>query len=52
MKVLERVLEGLIRDRVSIDGMQFGFMPGRGTTDTISIVRQLQERFTLKKKDV
>ena len=52
MKVLERVLEGLIRDRVSIDGMQFGFMPGRGTTDAIFIVRQLQERFIERKKDL
>ena len=25
--------------------MQFGFMPGRSTTDTIFIVRQLQEKF-------
>ena len=28
-----------------IDNMQFGFMPGRGTTDTIFIIRQLLERY-------
>ena len=43
MKVLERVVEGLIRQRVEIDEMQCGFMSGRGTTDAIFIVRQLQE---------
>ena len=44
MKVLERVVEGLIRQRVEIDEMQCGFMSGRGTTDAIFIVRQLQEK--------
>ena len=32
-----------------IDDMQFGFMPGRGTTDAIFILRQLQEKFLEKK---
>ena len=44
MKVLERLMEGLIRQRVEIDEMQCGFMSGRGTTDAIFIVRQLQEK--------
>ena len=44
MKVLERVVEGLIRQRVEIDEMQCGFMSGRGTTDAFFIVRQLQEK--------
>ena len=44
MKVLERVVEGLIRQRVEIDEMQCGFMSGRGTTDAIFIVRRLQEK--------
>ena len=44
MKVLERVVECLIRQRVEIDEMQCGFMSGRGTTDAIFIVRQLQEK--------
>ena len=44
MKVLERVVEGLIRQRNEIDEMQCGFMSGRGTTDAIFIVRQLQEK--------
>ena len=44
MKVLERVVEGLIRQRGEIDEMQCGFMSGCGTTDAIFIVRQLQEK--------
>ena len=44
MKVLERVMEGLVRQRVEIDEMQCGLMSGRGTTDAIFIVCQLQEK--------
>ena len=44
MKVLECVVEGLIRQRVEIDEMQCGFMSGRGTTDATFIVCQLQEK--------
>ena len=29
MKVIERVLERRIREKVKIDAMQFGFMPGK-----------------------
>ena len=50
MKVLERVLEKRIRCHVSIDKMQFGFMPGKGTTDAIFIMRQVQEIYQAKKK--
>ena len=50
MKVLEHVVESLIRQRVEIDEMQCGFMSGCGTTDAIIIVRQLQEKhFTANK---
>ena len=38
MKGIERVIEKIIRERISIDDMQFGFMPGRGTTDAIFIL--------------
>ena len=30
--------------------MQFGFMKGKGTTDAIFIVRQMQEKFRVKGK--
>ena len=38
MKILERIVDGLIRHLVSIDDSQFGFVPGRGTTDAIFVV--------------
>ena len=50
LKVLERIVDTVIREIVDIDGMQFAFVPERGTTDAIFILRQLQERF-LSSKD-
>jgi len=35
MKVIECVFERRIRKKVKVDTMQFGFMPGTGTTDAI-----------------
>ena len=45
IKVLERIVDGLIIQVVSIDNSQFGFVPGRGTTDAVFVVRQLQEMY-------
>ena len=50
LKVLERVVEQLIRKKAQINDMQFGFMPGRGTTDAIFIVRQMQEKYLAANK--
>ena len=50
MKILERIVDGLIRQVVSIDDSQFGFVPGRGTTDAIFVVRQLQEKYLAANK--
>ena len=50
MKIVERVLEGRIRELVNIDSMQFGFMPGRGTTDALFVVRRMLEEYKDKKK--
>lgn len=51
MKVLENVLNIIIRGQVSIYEMQFGFMPNKGTTDTIVILRQLHEKYVQSKKN-
>ena len=50
MKVLERIVDDLIRQLVSIDDSQFGFVPDRGTTDGIFVVRQLQEKYLAANK--
>ena len=47
MKGIERVFEKRIRCQVSIDSIQFGLMPGKGT---ICIMRQVQEKHQAKKK--
>ena len=38
MKILERIVDGLIRQVVSIDDSQFGFVPRGDTTDAIFLV--------------
>ena len=43
IKNFERVLERKMRNLISVDDIQFGFRPGRGTTDAIFIVKQIQE---------
>ena len=50
MKRIDRVIEKIIRERVFIDDMQFRFMLGRGTTDAIFILRQLQEKHLAENK--
>ena len=50
MKIVERVLERRIRTLVNLDKIQFGFMPGKGTVDTIFIVRRMQEEYQKKDK--
>ena len=45
MKGIERIADSLIRQMMSIDDSQFGFVPGRGTTDAIVVVQQLQEKY-------
>ena len=50
MKILERIVDILIRRLVSIDDSQFGFFPGRGITDAIFVVRRLQEKYLAAKR--
>ena len=45
MKVMERIADSLIRQVVTFGEMQFWFIPGRGTTDVIFVIRQLQEKY-------
>ena len=50
MKTIERVLDLVIRSQVDINSMQFGFVPGWGTTDAIFILCQLQGKHLGKHK--
>ena len=52
MKILEHILDTIIQDQVSISNMQFGFIPGIGTTDVIFILRRLREKDMQKKKNI
>ena len=52
MKVMERVIECRLQEIVDVDAMQFGFMPGRGTTDLIFIDRQLLEKCIEKNRNL
>ena len=50
MKIVERVLEKRIRELVKVDDMQFGFMPGKGTTDVLFILQGRKRSFVEEKK--
>ena len=44
MEVYERIIDSRVREQVAVDEIQFGFMPGKGTTDATFILRQTQEK--------
>ena len=52
MKLWERVIEARIRKEVTIAEQQFGFMPGKSTTDAIFSLRMLKEKFSEGQKAV
>ena len=51
MKLWERIIEARIRKEVTIAEQQFGFMPGRSTTDAIFCLRMLLEKWTEGQKE-
>ena len=44
MKLWEKVIDSKIRNDVTIAEQQFGFMPGRSTTEAIFCLRMLMEK--------
>ena len=52
MKVIERIFERRLQKVVKLDEMQMGFMPDRGTTDAIFIMRQLLEKYEMAGRDL
>ena len=45
MNAWERIIEARLRDRVEISKQQYGFMPGKGTTDAMFALRMLMEKY-------
>ena len=43
MKMFGKIVERRFRTLITVNNMQFGFSPGKGTTDAIFIRQQLQE---------
>ena len=52
MRLWERIIEARIRKEVTIAEQQFGFMPGRSTTDAIFCLKMLLEKWTERQKAV
>ena len=42
---LSEILDGRLREVADMDKMQYGFMPGRGTVDTVFVLTRLIEKF-------
>ena len=45
IKVWERIIEARLRDSVEISKQQYGFMPGKGSTDAMFALRMLMEKY-------
>ena len=50
MKGVEKIFEHRIQQQIEVDDMQFRFLKGKGTTDAIFTVRQMQDNFRVKGK--
>ena len=50
--IWERVLDRRVRECTDIHDSQFGFMPGRSTTDAIFILKQTIEQYREGQKDI
>ena len=44
MKMFEKILERRLRKLITVNNMQFGFSQGKGTTDAVYIIQQMQEK--------
>ena len=52
MKLWERLIEARLRQITSIDNTQYGFRPGKFTTEPIFILRILQEKYREMNKEL
>ena len=42
--MFEKILERRLRKLITVNNLQFGFSPGKSTTDAVFIIQQLQEK--------
>ena len=52
MKLWERMIERRLRKETQVTENQFGFMPGRSTTEAIYLLRRMMERYRSNKRDL
>ncbi|GKD98340.1 retrovirus-related pol polyprotein LINE-1 [Tanacetum coccineum] len=52
MKLWERVIEKMLRRETRVSENQFGFMPGRSTTETIHLLKILMEKYRERQRDL
>ncbi|GJX33680.1 WD repeat-containing protein 76 [Tanacetum coccineum] len=52
MKLWERVIERRVRRETRVSENQFGFMPGRSTTEAIHLLRSLMEKYRERQRDL
>ena len=54
VRLLEHAMKGLLKRSlkkiVTMDDMQFGFMPSKGTIDAVFILRRIQEEYLADQK--
>ena len=44
MKIWKRIIEARLRDSVEISKQQYGFIPGKETTNAMFVLRMLMEK--------
>ncbi len=47
----DKLIDRRLREEITIGDEEFGFMPGRGTTDAIFAVQQLMEKHRENRKN-
>ena len=52
MKILERIIEARLKDKIEINKQQYGFMSGKGTTNAMFALRILMEKYREGQKEL
>ena len=50
MIIVEKVLVNRLGKIATIDDIQIGYVPGKGTIDTVIILRRIQEEYLAKQR--